>query len=62
MYSIKIIDTNGSPIGELMNASAEDVLKFIAKGFRVIDIHDESEITEDMVTTRLGVSDGTIAI
>ena len=62
VYSIKIIDTNGSPIGERMNASSEDVLKFIHKGFRIIDMHTETEITEDMVVSTLGVSDGAIAI
>lgn len=62
VYSIKIIDMSGSPIGERMNASSEDVLKFIQKGFRIIDMHTETEITADMVTASLGVSDGAMII
>ena len=62
VYSVKIIDINGTPIGQRMNASPEDVLKFSEKGFRVIDMQSEAEITADMVTARMGVSDGAMVI
>lgn len=60
MRSIQIFDTNQNPIGELMTASDTDILKYIAKGLVVVDKRSGEVITESMVTSTMGVSDGEI--
>ena len=61
-YSIKIVDNKGQLIGEKMTASKDDVLKFINKGFTVIDQTTGSELTPQSLTATMGVSDGFINI
>lgn len=61
-YSIKIVDNKGQLIGEMMTASKDDVLKFINKGFTVIDQTTGSELTPQSLTATMGVSDGFINI
>lgn len=61
-YAIKILDTKGMVIGEMMTATTEDIMKFLNKGFTVIDIHTEALITQDTISSRVGTSDGLITI
>lgn len=61
-YAIKILDTKGMVIGEMMTATTEDIMKFLNKGFTVIDIHTEALITQDTISSRIGTSDGLITI
>lgn len=61
-YSIRILDSNDKQIGELMTASSNDILKFINKGFKVIDKQTGLEITENNASQTIGVSDGLINI
>lgn len=61
-YSIQIFDTKNNKIGELMKASASDVLKFLSKGLKVIDKSTGVELTEDIINQSIGVSDGMIDI
>jgi hypothetical protein len=61
-YNIKILDKNGLKIGELMTAGPMDVLKFITKGFVVIDQTTGQPITENMINSQIGVSDGMISL
>lgn len=61
-YSIKIVDNKGQLIGEMMTASKDDVMKFINKGFTVIDQTTGLELTPQTLTTTMGVSDGFINI
>ena len=56
--SIKIVDANQNPIGELMTASDIDILKYLAKGLIVIDSKSGELITEADITSAMGVSDG----
>lgn len=58
--SIKILDTDQKPIGELMTASDTDILKYLAKGLIVVDKKTGTLITESDVTNSIGVSDGEI--
>jgi len=56
--NITVYDRNsGQVIAELMTASTNDVLKFIEKGFRVVDNFTKQEITESQVLSMTGVSD-----
>lgn len=61
-YAIKILDNKDNIVGELMNASAEQVRTFIDKGMKVIDIHTNSELSLNNLTIddTVGVSDGLI--
>jgi hypothetical protein len=61
-YSIDILDTCGKKIGELMTATQTDILRYIEKGFKVIDKCTGSEITSDVINSSIGVSDGLINI
>lgn len=56
--NITVYDRNSSQvIAELMTASTNDVLKFIEKGFKVVDNFTKQEITESQVLSMTGVSD-----
>lgn len=56
--NITVYDRNsGQVIAELMTASTNDVLKFIEKGFKVVDNFTKQEITESHVLSMTGVSD-----
>lgn len=61
-YSIKIYDNQGSVIGELPTATPQDIMKYINKGFVVIDINTNKELTINDVSETVGVSDGFIDI
>lgn len=59
-YAVKIVDANGSLIGELMTASADDILKLIGKGFTVINIKTNQPITAEEVASVVGISESVI--
>lgn len=61
-YSIKIFDTQGSVIGELPTATPQDIMKYINKGFIVVDINTNKSLTMEDVAETVGVSDGLIDI
>lgn len=61
-YSIKIYDDKNEIIGERMDASSEEVLKFINKGFRVFDIVTQTWLTEDNVSKTIAVSECAIIL
>lgn len=61
-FSIQILDKSQKPIGELMTASPSDVLKYINKGFTVIDKSTGAELTETFINSTIGVSEGIIDI
>jgi len=61
-YSITILDQSGKKIGELMTATQTEILQFINKGFTVVDRATGSELTSNMVSSTIGVSDGLINI
>lgn len=61
-YSIKIFDIHGSVIGELPTATSQDIMKYINKGFIVVDINTNKSLTMEDVTETVGVSDGLIDI
>lgn len=45
-----------------MTASVSEILKYIAKGFKVIEKGTNTELTEEMLNETIGVSDGLINI
>lgn len=61
-YAIKVLDENDKPVAELMTANPSEILVYIHRGFRVIDKTSGSELTEDMVNSSIGVSDGFIDV
>lgn len=61
-HAVKIMDSNNKPIGELMTASDTDILKYLQKGFVVIDTKTGAYLTEESITTELGMSDGVIMV
>ena len=60
--SLQILDRINDPIGELMTATPNEILKYINKGFKVIEKSSGIQITEDMVNSTIGVSDGLIDV
>lgn len=61
-HAVKIMDSNNKPIGELMTASDTDILKYLQKGFVVIDTKTGAYLTEESITNELGMSDGVIMV
>lgn len=49
--------TNGQVVAELMSATANEVLKFIQKGFKVVDNMTKEELTESAVLSMVGTSE-----
>lgn len=62
MYAIKIIDTNGKAVGELMTASLSDVLSLMDKGMTVIDQNTGTPFTREGVCSMMGVSEGVMVV
>lgn len=62
MYSIKIYDDKGTFIGELPTASANDIMRYINKGFIVKDLNTGQQITMEDINASVGASDGFIDI
>lgn len=62
MYSIKIYDEKGTFIGELPTASANDIMRYINKGFVVKDLNTGQPITMEDINASVGASDGFIDI
>ena len=62
MYSIKIYDDKGTFIGELPTASANDIMRYINKGFVVKDLSTGQPITMEDINASVGTSDGFIDI
>ena len=60
-YEVDIFSGN-TKIGELMTASASDLLKYLHKGLTVIEESTGMQITEDMLNGSLGVSDGCVCL
>lgn len=61
-WSIRIFDNKHQKIGELMDATQADILKFITKGFIVVDIETGETMNPAPDVSTLGVSDGCIDI
>lgn len=61
-YPIQILDKNGKLIGELMASTPTEILAYINKGFRVINIRDGLELTAQEMSQQIGVADGVINI
>lgn len=61
-YPIQILDKNGKLIGELMASTPTEILAYINKGFRVINIRDGLELTAQDMNQQIGVVDGVINI
>ena len=49
--------TSGQVVAELMTATANDVLKFIQKGFKVVDKYTKQELSESDVLSMVGMSE-----
>ena len=49
--------TNGQVVAELMTATSNDVLKFIQKGFKVVDNFTKRELSESDVLSMVGTSE-----
>lgn len=56
-YAIDILDKQNKKIGELMTATTTEILQLITKGFLIIDKVTNQEITENMLTATVGVSE-----
>ena len=56
-YSITILDRNGKKIGELMTATRSDIIKFINKGFTVVDNSTGMNMTSELMSSTIGVSE-----
>lgn len=61
-YSIRILDKHDKLIGEQMSVTPSDILKYINKGYRVIDMTTGQHIDEATVNQTIGVSDGLVSV
>lgn len=58
---VEIKDSRGNHIGEL-NASNDEILKYLNKGYMVINKSTSEEMTKEDVMDTIGCSDGFIDI
>ena len=56
-FDIKIFDTSGNHIADYMQASIEDVLKFIRKNMIVVNQLTNEQLTETQLLNMIGVSE-----
>ena len=56
-YSITILDRNGKKIGELVTGTRLDIMKFINKGFTVVDNSTGMNMTSELMSSTIGVSE-----
>jgi predicted XRE-type DNA-binding protein len=56
-FDIKIFDTSGNHIADYMQASIEDVLKFIRKNMIVVNQLTNEQLTESQLLNMVGVSE-----
>lgn len=49
--------TTGQKVAELMTATTNEILKFIQKGFKVVDNCTREELTESSVLSMVGMSE-----
>lgn len=56
-FDIKIFDTSGNHIADYMQASIEDVLKFIRKNMIVVNQLTNEQLTESQLLNMIGVSE-----
>lgn len=61
-YSIEILDKSGKKIGELPTASPTEILQFINKGFVVMDRMSGQQLTENQMSSIIGISEGLINV
>jgi len=61
-FNVQIFDTNKKHIADFMNASIDDVLKFIHKGMVVINVLTGQELTESDLLNMVGVADCNIQV
>ena len=61
-YPIQILDKNGKLIGDFMASPPTEILAYINKGFRVINMRDGLELTAQDMNQQIGVADGVINI
>lgn len=55
-FNIQILDMNHNHIADAMNASVEDVLKFLRKGMIVVNLATGLEMNESDLLNTVGVS------
>lgn len=56
-FDIKIFDNAGNHIADYMQASVEDVLKFIRKNMIVVNQLTNEQLTESQLLNMVGVSE-----
>jgi len=61
-FNVQIFDTNHNHIADFMNASVDDVLKFIHKGMIVINLITGNEMKETDLLNTVGVSECNIEV
>lgn len=61
-HAIKILDSNEKVVGKMMTASYSDIAKFINKGFKVVDMATNEELTLESMDPSIGVSDGAMIL
>ena len=58
--AVRVFDSDGKLLAELMDASPSDVLTFIDKGFLVVDMTN-TPIDRDTISNMVGCSDCVIS-
>jgi hypothetical protein len=61
-YNVQILDQSHNHIADFMNASTEDVLKFIRKGMIVINLLTGSEMHEEDLVASICIQECAISM
>jgi len=61
-FSIKIEDSSGKHVGQLMTASLSDIISLMDKGMTIIDTNTNTPFTREGIYSMMGVSDGVMVV
>lgn len=61
-YAIQLFDQTRHNVGELMTASATDILTFLNKGLIVVDKATGQEFNKETISAMIGVSESVISV
>lgn len=61
-FNIQIFDMNRNHIADFMNASVDDVMKYLNKGLIVVNLLTGQELREEDLLNMVGVADSVTSI
>lgn len=61
-FNVQIFDNHRNHIADFMNATVDDVMKYLNKGLIVVNLLTGQELREEDLVNMIGVSDSVISL